>query len=95
MHWPLAAAWPAQSDPTNYSQSDATTASRSGRRRLDGRQRLNFLRDFYENTSILGVRMHALTHHEYIDIPGHPVTPLNGNATLLVRVISMATGVMI
>ena len=27
--------------------------------------------------------MHALTHHEYIGIPEHPVTPLNGNASLL------------
>ena len=27
--------------------------------------------------------MHVLTHHEYIGIPGHPVTPLNGNASLL------------
>jgi hypothetical protein len=60
-----------------------TVLIRGGRRRLDGRQRLNFLRDFYGNASILGVRMHVLTHHEYIGIPGHPVTPLNGNASLL------------
>ena len=55
----------------------------STRRHLDGEERLQFIVDFYGNCTKLGVHLHALTHHEYIDVPQNPVSPINGNATLL------------
>jgi hypothetical protein len=56
---------------------------REGRRHLDADQRLQFITDFVGNCTKLGVPLHALSHHEYIDIPQNPTTPVNGNATLL------------
>ena len=56
---------------------------REQRQRLDAAQRLQFIVDFYRNCSQLGVHLHALSHHEYIDVPPNPQTPLNGNTTIL------------
>ena len=56
---------------------------REQRQRLDAAQRLQFIVDFHRNCSQLGVHLHALSHHEHIDVPPNPQTPLNGNTIIL------------
>jgi hypothetical protein len=44
---------------------------------LSPAQRLAYLVDFAGNCSKLGVPLHAITHHEYIEVPPHPAAPAN------------------
>jgi heparanase 1 len=51
---------------------------------------LQYLGEFGETAAKLGVPMHALTHHEYIEVPEYPAAPANASIFDLTGLIAKA-----
>ena len=55
--------------------------------KVDG-TKLEYLAEFGETAVKAGVPIHALTHHEYIDVPEYPTYPANASTLDLTRLIA-------
>ena len=54
----------------------------------DGKEKLTYMVDFADNCSELGLKLHALTHHEYIEISEYPQAPPNSSLLDITGIIA-------
>ena len=54
----------------------------------EGDEKLQYLVDFARNCSALGVPLHAITHHEYIEVEQYPAMPANATQLDITKAIA-------
>ena len=58
----------------------------------EGDEKLQYLVDFARNCSALGVPLHAITHHEYIEVEQYPAMPANATQLDITKAIAKVSG---